>query len=319
MVLLRFVARMLSVGIMVGGAGAVFAQNYPSKPIRIITGGVGGGNDFVARLIAQGITGSLGQPLIVENRTPALYGELVSKGLPDGYTLGLGSSTLWVSTLLQKQPYDPLKDFAWITMTSRAPNLFVVHPSLPAASVKEFIALAKAKPGALNYGTTGLGTSLHLGAELLKSMAGINLVHVPYKSTGQAISELIGNQVQLMFSSIPGVLPHVKAGRLRALAVTSAEPTALAPGLPTMAASGLPGYEIVSVEGFFAPAKTPGPIIARVHDEVVRFINQPEPKEKFFNVGSEVVGNTPEQFATAIKAELARVSKLIKDAGIRAD
>ena len=156
MALLRSFARMLAVGILVVGAGTVSGQNYPNKPIRIITGGVGGGNDFVARLIAQGITGSLGQPLIVENRTPALYGELVSKGLPDGYTLGLGSSTLWVSTLLQKQPYDPLKDFAWITMTSRAPNLFVVHPSLPATSVKEFIALAKAKPGALNYGTTGM-------------------------------------------------------------------------------------------------------------------------------------------------------------------
>ena len=306
-------------GMLVISTNFVSAQTYPSKPIRIVTSPAGGGSDFVTRLVAQGLTGPLGQPIVVDNRTLFISGEVASRAPPDGYTLLLSSSTLWVATLLQKAPYDPVADFAPISTTTRSPNMLVVHPSLPAKSVQDLIALAKARPGVLNYGSSTIGSSLHLAAELFKSMAGVNITHISYKATGAAVNDLLGGHLELMFSSISPVIPHVKTGKLRALAITTTTPSALLPGLPTVAASGLPGYESVSLDGLFAPAKTPAAIINRLHQELVRFINQPEVKEKFFNTGSEVVGNSPEEFGAAVRGEIARLSKVIKDAGIRAD
>jgi tripartite-type tricarboxylate transporter receptor subunit TctC len=315
----RFMVFIYSVGIVLINIDAASAQAYPSKPIRIVTSPAGGGSDFVTRLVAQGLTGPLGQPIVVDNRTLFISGEVASRSPPDGYTLLLSSSTLWVATLLQKAPYDPVADFAPISTTTRSPNMLVVHPSLPAKSVQDLIALAKARPGVLNYGSSTIGSSLHLAAELFKSMAGVNITHISYKATGIAVNDLLGGHLELMFSSISPVIPHVKTGKLRALAITTTTPSALLPGLPTVAASGLPGYESVSLDGLFAPAKTPAAIISRLHQELVRLLNQPEVKEKFFNTGSEVVGNSPEEFGAAVRGELTRLSKVIKDAGIRAD
>jgi tripartite-type tricarboxylate transporter receptor subunit TctC len=231
----------------------------------------------------------------------------------------VASGALWIGALLQNVPYDPIRDFAPISLTTRSPNILAVHPSLPAKSVKELIALAKAKSGELVYGSAGTGSSTHLSAELFKAMAGINILHVPFKGTGPALNALLGGHVQLIFSSTNSLAPHVTSGRLRALAVTSAQPSALATGLPTVAASGLPGYEFVSVDGVFAPSKTPAAIINRLNQEVVRFFNTPTVKEQFFSTGSEAVGSTPEEFAAAVKAEMTRLGKLIKDVGIKTE
>ncbi len=323
----RFMVWILSLGMVLININVVCGQAtstgsgqaYPSKPIRIVTSPAGGGSDFVTRLVAQGLAGPLGQPIVVDNRTLFISGEVVSRSPPDGYTLLLTSSTLWVAALLQKAPYDAVADFAPISSTTRSPNMLVVHPSLPAKSVQDLISLAKARPGVLNYGSSTIGSSLHLAAELFKSMAGVNITHVSYKSTGMAVSDLLGGHLELMFSSISPVIPHVKTGKLRALAITTVGPSALLPGLPTVAASGLPGYESVSLDGLFAPAKTPVAIINRLHQEIVRFLSQAEVKEKFFNTGSETVGNSPEEFGAAVRGEITRLSKVIKDAGIRAN
>ena len=315
MLLSRFVVSTISIGLMVLGAGAVSAQDFPTKPIRIITGGVGGGNDFTARQLAQGITGSLGQPVIVDNRTGFLATEAVSKAPPDGYTLIVIGNALWVRPLLEKVPHD-VRDFSPITLTERTVNIVAVHPSLPVKSIKELIALAKARPGELNYGSSAPGSSNHLAGELFRSMAGVKLVNVPYKSSPPVITALIGGEVQLAIIDVGLVVPHVKTGKLRALAVTSTEPSALAPGLPTVAASGLPGYESVSMVGVLAPTKTPAAIINRLNQEMVRVLNMPEVKERFLNVGIEVATSSPEQFAATIKSDIAKWGKVIKDAGI---
>ncbi len=313
----RFVAWMFPLGMMVLGAGMVFGQNYPNKPIRIVASAAGGSGDFAARLIAQGLTGALGQQVVVDNRGGIIPGEIVSKAPPDGYTLLIDAASFWIGPLLQETPYDPVKDFAPVTLTDSAPNVLVVNPSLPVKSVKELIALAKARPGELNYGSSSTGSTPHLAAELFNNMAGVKIVRVPFKGSGPAVISLLGGQVQLMFATAGSVAPHVKSGRLRALAVASPQPSALAPGLPTIAASGVPGYEAVAFEGMFAPAKTPVAIIDRLNQEIVRVLNRAEVKERFFNAGVETVGSTPEEFAAAIKSNVAKWGKLIKDAGIR--
>ena len=319
---MRFLVSIFSFNLlMVFGAGSVCAQGYPHKPIRIITTEVGGGSDIAARLIAQGMTGPLGQPVIVENRGggATISGEIVAKASPDGYTLFVAAGTLWIGPLLRKTPYDPVKDFAPITLVVSTPNLLIGHPSL-ANSVKELIALAKAKPGQLNYGSGATGASSHLAAELFKSMAGVNIVRIPYKGSGLAVNAVIANEVQMMFPNASIAIPHVKSGRLKALGVTSAEPSAVLPGVPTISASGLPGYESVLHTGLFAPAKTPAAIITRLNRDIVRYLGTPEAKELFLRTGgSEVVANKPEQFAAKIKSEMVRLGKLIKDVGIRAE
>ena len=316
---LRFVTVMLLTGMLVMGTGMVSGQTYPNKPIRIVASGAGGTSDFVARLIAQGISGPLGQPVIVDNRGSGIIpGEIVSKAAPDGYNLLCTAGNFWITPLLQKIPYDPVKDFSPITLATIAPALLVVHPSLPAKSVKELIALAKAKPGTLNYGSLPGASQAVLSSELFKSLAAVDLVGVPYRASAEPINALISNEVQLYFVALLGVAPHVKSGRLRALAVTSAQPSALAPGLPTVAAS-LPGYESVGLSAIFVPAKTPATIINRLNQEIVRYFKQADVKERAFNTGTELVGSSPEQLAATMSAETIRWGKVIKEAGIKGE
>ncbi len=294
-------------------------QAYPTKPIRIVTSDVGGGNDFIVRLIAPEMTAHLGQSVVIENRPSGVIpGSIVSKATPDGYTVLVYGGTFWLGPLLQSNvPYDILKDFAPITMLTNSPNILVVTPTFAATSVKELIALAKAKPGSLNYASTAPGSAIHLAAELFKSMAGVNIVRISYKGTGQAINDVIAGQVQMMFPNAASATQMIKTGRLKALAVTSAKPSALFPDLPTIAASGVPGYESGSAFGMFAPAKTPAAIIKRLNMETVRALNVPDIKEKFLRASNEVIGGTPEQLTATIKSETARVGKVVKEAGIR--
>ena len=320
MLLSRFVVGMLSVGLVVLSAGVVSGQDYPNKSIRIVTRSPGGGSDLAARTVAQGISGPLGQPVIVDYRGGGfLSADYVAKAPPDGYTLALGSTSLWIGPLLQQAPYDAVKDFSPISMTTRSPLLLVVHPSLPVKSVKELVALAKARPGQLNYATTSIGASTHLSAELFKAMAAVNIMRISYKTTSMQQADLLSGEVQLAFGSGPSMAVHVKSGKLRALAVTSPEPSVLFPGLPTVASSGVPGYELEAIDGILAPAKTPAAIINRLNQEMVRFLKPLEAKERLLPSGVEASGSSPEQFAARIKSETAVLGKVIKDAGIRVD
>ena len=301
------------------GAGAASGQTYPTKPVRIVTAPAGAGNDFVARVIAQGLTGGLGQQLVVDNRPAGIVSELVAKAPADGYTLLSIGSVLWLTPFLQDNvAYDPVRDFSPISISTRSVNILVVHPSVAASSVGELIALARSKPGQLNYATGATGASNHLAAELFKSMAGVNLVRIPYKGAGPAVNDLLSGQVHIMFPTTAAGLPHVRAGRLRALGVTSLRPSALAPGLPAVAESGLPGYESVVIYALFAPAKTPAPIVKRLHTELVQFLRSEVAIERLFNVGVEVVASSPRELATEMASEMTRMGKLIKDARLRA-
>lgn len=315
----NIVPAVLSVSLILA-VNLAYGQAYPSKTIRIVTTAAGGGSDFVARLIAQGLTDSLGQQTIVDNRLTLIAIEMAIKAPPDGYTLASFGSTLWLLPLIrEKAPYDPVRDFSPITLAVTSPNILVVHPSLPVKSVRDLIALAKARPGQLNYGTTGTGGSNHLAGELFKSMAGIDLVRINYKGAAQSLIDLISGQIQVMFPTPNSAASHIKAGRVKALAVGSARPSALFPGLPTVAASGLPGYESVALYGILAPARTPAPIISRLSQEIAVILNRPDLREKLFGIGVEPVGSLPDEFAAAIKTDMARMGKVIKEAGIRAD
>ena len=243
--------------------------------------------------------------------------KLVARAPADGYTLLVYAGNVWTIPLLRKNVRYEVKDFAPITWAARSPSTIVVHPSVPVHSVRDLIALAKARPGQLSYGSGGVGASTHLAAELFKSMAKVDILWVPYKGNGPAMNDLISGQVQVMFGTAGTVTPHIKSGRVRAIAVTSAEPSILAPGLPTVAASGLPGYESISIYGVFAPAGTPEAIIRQLNLAIVAVLNMPEIRERFFNVGMETVGSTPEQFAAAMRTDEARLRKVINEAGIR--
>ncbi len=293
------------------------AQNYPSKPIRLLTSPTGGGNDFVARVIAPGISGPLGQQIIIDNRPTRALPDGITKAAPDGYTLMIMSAGLWLFPFMANVNYDMNRDFTPITLAVKSPNVLVVHPSLPVKNVRDLIALAKAHPGQINYSVGGLGGMSHLSVELFKQMAGVTMTMVNYRSGSQEIADLIGGQVQLAFNPAGSASPHVKSGRLRGVAVTTAEPSALFPNLPTIAASGVPGYEAVSTYGFFGPAKTPDAIVRRINQEVVRYVNTGEAKERLLNGGTEPAGTTPEAFAGVIKSDQAKWGKMIKDAGIR--
>jgi tripartite-type tricarboxylate transporter receptor subunit TctC len=304
------------------GSGFASAQSYPVKPLRVITAEPGGGNDFAARVIGQAVAPKLGQPWIVDNRGGAggaIAAEAVARAPPDGYTLLVYAGNVWTMPLLRKNLRYEVRDFAPVTWAARSPGTLVVHPSLPVRTVRDLVALAKERPGQLSYGSGGVGASTHLAAELFKSMAKVDILWVPYKGNGPAMNDLIAGQVQLMFGTAGTVTPHVASGRVRAIAVTSAEPSALAPGLPTIAASGLPGYESISIYGVYVPAGTPEAIVRQLNLAIVSVLNTPEVRERFLNVGMEVVGSTPEQFAAAMKADEARLRKVITEAGIRAE
>lgn len=308
---------------VLAGLSAAFAQPYPSKPIRVVTAEAGGGNDLIARVLARAMGDSLGQQLIVENRGGAggiIAAETAIRAAPDGYTLLLYASNIWIIPLLKKAaPYDVARDLVPITWAARSPSTLVVHPSLPAATVKELIAIARANPGQLNYGSGGSGSSTHLAAELFKSMAKVNIVRVAYRGNAPAISDLMAGQLQVMFATAGTVAPHTGSRRLRALAVTSREPTPLAPGLPTVASAGLPGYESLSIYGVFAPSKVSAAIIQQLNREMVRVLNRNDVKDQLLKAGVEAVGSTPEAFVAAIKADVARMSKVIQETGIRED
>ena len=306
---------------MAAGAGAASAQNYPTKPIRLIASGVGGGGDFTARLVAAGLTNRLGQQVIVDNRPGGLIpGEIVAKAQPDGHTLMLVGVVIWLSPFMRDtMPFDPVRDFAPVTLAVTTPNVVVVHPALPVKSVPDLIALAKQKPGALNYATSGAGNSNHIAGELFKAMAGVNMVQVNYRGAALALNDVLSGRVEVMFATAVAASPHVSAGRLRALAVTSAQPSVLAPGLPTVAASGLPGYESGATLGVFAPAATPAPIVNVLNREIVQFLNTPVTSERLLKAGIEVVASSPAQFAAAIRSDMTRIGKILRDAGIRTD
>lgn len=299
------------------------ARNWPDRPIRLIAPFVPGGpTDIVARLIAQKMGENLKQTVVVDNRGGAggsVGMQLAAAAPADGYTLVLGSSgNLAVNPALDpKLPYHPLKDFQPLTQTTSGPQILIVPNSLPVKTVQDLIALAKAKPGALNFASGGTGTTTHLGPELLKLAAGINIVHVPYKGTGQALTDVISGQVQMMMSSALPAIPHMKAGRVRALAVTSAKRAAVAPELPTMAESGLPGFETTSWHGMLLPGKTPQPIASRVHAELVKTLTQPDVKEKFAGLGMDTVANTPDEFVAYIRSESDKWSKVIRTIGLK--
>lgn len=317
---LAFILALLPAAAMIFGASAASAQSYPVKPIRLAVTGVGSGGDFAGRVIAQGVSPALGQQIIVDNRgssnLPALF---VSRAAPDGYTLCLQAAPLWITPYLRKTPYDPVKDFAPITLAITSPNILVIHPSLPVKSVKELIAFVRARPGQLNYATSGIGGSGFLSAELFKYMAKLDMLRVNYKGGGLALTELITGQVQMMFANAGAVAPHMKTGRLRALAVTSLKRSVLLPELPPIAEAGLPGYELVSVQGIFAPAGTPRPIIDRLNREIVSFLQTPEAKNTFLKVGVETIGSTPEEAAARVKSEMNILGKVIRAAGIKVE
>jgi len=314
---LRIIAAAALFSIAAAGAPAA---DYPDRPIRLLTSGVGGNGDVTARLIALNLTPRVGQQVIVDNRPSGFSSsEIASRAAPDGYTLLVLGSSHWMSPLLQKVPYDAFRDFAPITMFSATPNVLIVSPSLPVASVSDLIALARAKPGTLNYGASGTGSSNHLAAELFKHMAGLDIVYIAYKNNVAAMVDLMSGQIQMAFPTGAAAAPLVKSGKIKALAVSGAKPSPTFPGLPTIASSGVPGYESGSPIAVFAPAKTPAAIIKRLNTEIVQSLADPKTRERLHSQGAEPVGSTPEALAATMKSEVARMSKVIKAAGIKAE
>jgi tripartite-type tricarboxylate transporter receptor subunit TctC len=315
------IAAAITIALAFAGTAPVCAQEYPAKPIRLITSDPGSGSDYSARVISKGISGQLGKQIIVDNRPSVIAPEVVAKSPPDGYTLLFYGAGLWLLPLLRSDlRYDLERDFAPVAWATTSPTVLAVHPSLPARSVKALTALAKSRPGVLNYASGAPGTINHLAAEMFKHMAAVNIVRIGYKGMGAALGDLVAGQVHLMFVPAVAASPHVKSGRLAALAVTSARPSPLLPGLPTVAdAGGLPGYELVSVNGVFAPARTPATIVNRLSTEINRLYATAEVKEQFAGAGVEAVGGTPEMFAAKIKEQVATMGKVVRDAGIRAE
>ncbi|MFN0301229.1 MAG: Bug family tripartite tricarboxylate transporter substrate binding protein [Burkholderiales bacterium] len=305
--------------------GAAAQSSYPDKPIRIIVQTPpGAAPDILARLLGQNLTGAWGKPVIVENAPGAagiVAAEKVAKSAPDGYTLGMpGDAPMTTNvTLYGKLPYDPLRDFAHITIVAETMNMLVVHPSVSAKNVQELIALAKSQPGKLNYATAGSGTSQHLGGEMMKSMAGVDILHIPYKSAIQGIQSVLSGEVTMTFGNVVTALPYVRDGRLRALAVTSSKRSLEAPDVPTMAQAGLPGFEAVAWFGLVAPAGTPPAVLAKWHKETLRVLAQPEVRSKIAGLGAVIVGNSPEAFTAQIKAEIESKGKVIRATGAKPD
>ena len=301
------------------------AQAYPNKPIRVIVAVPAGGTpDVVMRMVAPGLSNLLGQQLVIDNRGGAggqIGAELAAKALPDGYTLFWSApGPLTIQPLLHKQvAYDPIKDFLPVSLVSIGPYLLLTHPSVPVKTVKELIAFAKAQPGKLNYSSAGNGSTNHLATELFKNMAGVNITHVPYKGGPQALTDAIGGHVDLTFNSIPPAVPHVKAGRLRLLGISSAKRSPLLPEVPTVSEAGVPGYEWITWFGLLAPAQTPKPIITRLNGALVEVVRAPDIKSQFEVLGYNTVGSSPEEFAAFIHAEAQSHAKAAKLSGVKVD
>lgn len=316
---------MLRPAVLLALAAAIFpaaAADWPQRPVRLIVPyAAGGSTDLVARLVGARLSERLGQQFVLDNRTGAgtiIGTEIAARATPDGYTLLVVAASLSISPAVRKKlPFDVERDFAPITQMVDLPHYLVVHPSVAAKSVKELIALAKAKPGELNYASSGIATSTHMAAELFRYMTKTDMTHVPFKGGGPGIIAMIAGQCHLYFATISTALPHVRAGKLRGLAVTSAKRSVAAPDVPTMAESGVPGYSHSSWVGLLAPAKTPQPILARLHSETVKILNAPEVKQLLLREGLEVNGNTPQQFAADLKAEIAQWRKVVAAAGIQ--
>jgi tripartite-type tricarboxylate transporter receptor subunit TctC len=304
-------------------AQSVYGQAFPSKPIRFIVGfPPGGTNDIVARIIAPKMGENLGQQVVVDNRggaNTAIACEIFVRTPPDGHTIMLNAPGHATNPAMRKLNFDSINDFAFLTLVAESQNLLVVHPSLPAKNVKELIALAKKRPGAINYGSSGIGTTVHLSAELFKYMSGIDWVHIPYKGGGPGLVALLAGEVSLYFGNVPTVIRQARDGKLRALAVTGAKRSRAAPDIPTVSESGIPGYEVTTFYGISAPAKTPQPVLDKLHTEIVRAIKSPELVEKLQGLGAEPVGNSPAEYAAFMKAEIAKWGKVIKAAGIKGE
>src|SRR5436309_1729667 len=304
---------------------AAQAQAWPNRPVRFLVPFAAGAgiNDIMARLVGQHLGAGLGQPVVIENRAGAggIAGtEAAAKAAPDGTTFLMTNVSLVTSAYLYaKLPYDPQKDFVPVTLVATSPLMLVVHPSVAAKSVQELIALAKANPGRLNFGSGGVGSTPHLSVELFKSAAGIDAVHVPYKGGAPALNDLVGGQLSFMIENMPGTMPSVKAGKLRALAITSAQRSPLEPALPTMAESGVPGYEVVGWQGVFAVAGTPPETVARLQAEVAKVLRLPEVRERLAALGAQPVGSAPTEFGAFIRAEHARWGRIIREKGIRSE
>jgi tripartite-type tricarboxylate transporter receptor subunit TctC len=301
-------------------SGNSHGQSFPSKPVRIVAPEPGGGADLVARIVAQGLSASLGQPAVVDNRggSAIIPAEIVAKSPPDGHTLLFSANAHWLLPLFQDNvPYDPLNDYAPISVTTTSPVVIAVHPSLPVKSIKELIALAKARPGEINCASGTKGSTTYLSAELFKAAARVNIATIPYKGAAPALNATVGGHVDMIAITASSVMPHVRQARLRALAVASTQPSALAPGLPTASAAGLPAYITGTTHAIFAPAKTPDAIVQRLNQDIVRFLNRPDTKEKLFTSGLDIVGSSSAELTTTIRSEIARIAKMMKDAGIK--
>jgi tripartite-type tricarboxylate transporter receptor subunit TctC len=316
----RFIAALL----LLGAAGLSHAQDYPARPVRFIVATVpGGGTDAIARILGSKLTELLGQQFVVDNRGGAggiIGTDLVARAPPDGYTLLMGFiASLAMNPALRRTPYDTLKDFAPVSLVADAQYVLTIHPSIPPRTVKDLVAYAKANPGRINYASAGSGTPVHLAAELFKSVAGVNLVHVPYKGGGPAAAAVLRGEAQLIFGSVTATMPQIKAGRLIALAVTGPGRLPSAPEYPTIAELGYPGFEVTSWYGVLAPARTPAGVITRLNAAVVKAVRAPEVRQQMARQGLEPIGGTPAEFAAHLKREVARWARVVKEAGIKAD
>jgi len=322
---LRHLLPLLALALCATGAHAQGAADFPARPIRLVVPfPPGGATDIAARLIGERMSADWKQPVTVDNRPGAggnIGADVVAKAAPDGYTLivGVTGSHAINTSLYARMPYDPVKDFEAISQVAVVPNVVVVHPSVPAQTLRELVALAKKEPGKLNYASLGSGTAAHLTMEMFKTAAGIDLTHIPYKGSSPAVADLIAGQVQTMIDGLPSALPHVKAGKLRALAVTSAHRSAAAPDLPTIAESGYPGFSADAWSGLFAPKGTPRPIVDKLAAETQRILKLPEVQKRLADLGAEPVGSTPAEFSEHVKREIDKWARVVKASGARVD